>query len=309
MVSVSAPGKVILFGEHAVVFGEPALSIAIDRRFYLEAKEGESFTVNRNPLTRKGNEYIRKAIDLLWNSKPLTIETRSEIPRAAGMGSSAAVAVATSAALLEMQGGFDEERVAKCGFQVEYEVQEGMASPIDTSTSTHGSGILVATQKHPNFLWQVQRWKKSWFIHHVDLPEMELVVGDTGIHAPTGPLVAKVHRFAERSQEAREAIREIGQITKKALRALQEGDLTSVGNLMNRNHELLVYLGVGHPLLEKFVKAARRRSYGAKLTGAGGGGSMIAMTEEPEEVVEALEALGARTYRVRTEKKGVQVVN
>jgi len=78
--------------------------------------------------------------------------------------------------------------------------------------------------------------------------------------------------------------------------------------LMDRNHALLNLLGVGHPMLDKLVAAARPHAFGAKLTGAGGGGSMFALTEEPERVRTAIEAVGGRAFVVETDPRGAEVL-
>src|SRR5206468_1794106 len=93
-----------------------------------------------------------------------------------------------------------------------------------------------------------------------------------GISAATGPLVANVKERVEHDRKAADAVREIGRITLDGMEALRRNDLAAAGRLMDRNHALLTGLGVGHPMLDRLVQAARKTSYGAKLTGAGGGG-------------------------------------
>ncbi len=134
-----------------------------------------------------------------------------------------------------------------------------------------------------------------------------MVVGSTGIEAATGPLVARVRALANRQEKARAAIGRIGEITLEGLQALRRADLSLVGDLMRENHALLNALGVGHPMLDAFVAAALPHSYGAKLTGAGGGGSMIALTDNAQRVVDAIQNRGGRAFVVATEPRGVLV--
>jgi mevalonate kinase len=110
------------------------------------------------------------------------------------------------------------------------------------------------------------------------------------------------------SPDAAAKVHEIGQITLEGLAALQRSDLVAAGTLMDRNHALLNALGVGHPLLDKFVAAARKHSYGAKLTGAGGGGSMFALTDQPEKTLAAIREAGGRAFLVESEPVGVRRV-
>ncbi len=307
MVKCSAPGKVILFGEHAVVYGEPAISMAVDKRIRCEIREGEEVTtVNGYEIDKEHQGYILKVIEKLGYDKPLKIKTNSGIPSGAGMGSSAAVTIASLGSLNKICGDLDIEKIAKTAFEIEFEIQ-GSASPIDTSTSAHGDGIMVSREKGDDFLWEISRNDKSWNVHHRDIPDIPIVVGDTGVHAPTGPLVEKVRRFYDRSNFAKEVISEIGKLVYEGSSALKDEDLEKVGDLMNENHRLLSILGVNHPKLDALVQAAKRHSYGAKLTGAGGGGSMVAITDEPEMVAELIRKRGGKPYILNSTEVGLRV--
>ncbi len=306
MVFASAPGKLILFGEHAVVFGEPALSVAVNLRTRLETSPSEKTTVNGRPLERGDFPYLDAGIRRSGFGRPLSMLIDSHIPEASGMGSSAAVTVALLASLQALQGSFDKESIARIGFEVEHEVQ-GRASPVDTTTATQGGGILLLKERGENFLWRIEKGESVWNLHACSLPELTLVVGSTGIEAATGPLVARVKALAKGKEKARAAIRRIGEITLEGLASLKRGDFSLVGNLMRENHALLNALGVGHPMLDAFVDAALPHSYGAKLTGAGGGGSMIALTDNAQRVVEAIQGRGGRAFVVTAEPRGVVV--
>ena len=305
MARASAPGKLILYGEHAVVFGEPALATAIDLRTEVYARLHDEWLVDGASLQDSKYAYVRRAVENTWDGPPLWIEIRSMIPLGCGLGSSAAVTVATLGALAALKGRIDIGALAKDAFEVEQSVQ-GRASPIDTSTSCHGSAVVVRRQEGEDVLWAIEKGDRRWVLHHASLPTTNLVVGNTGIAAPTGPLVAAVKDRVERDPRAADAIREIGEITIDGLRAFERGDFVRAGELMDRDHELLNLLGVGHPLLEKFVAAARPHAFGAKLTGAGGGGSMFALTDDPEAVRTAIERAGGKAFVVATESKGLE---
>ncbi len=304
----SAPGKVILFGEHAVVYGEPALALAVNKRTTCKISPSESKTfVNGYPIDREYHSYIVECIDKVGTEKDLKIQTKSELPSGAGMGSSAAVTVSTLGSLKNFLGkDLDEEDIAKGSFDIECKVQGG-ASPIDTSTSTHGNAVLVSKEKEEDFLWKIERQDTVWNVHHRDISEADFVVGDTGVHSSTGPLVKKVRKFYEKSNFAREIVADIGDIVLEGAYFLKQGDLEKVGELMDKNHRLLSILGVSHPKLEKLINGARKYSYGAKLTGAGGGGSMIALTDEPEKVSEEIEKRGGTSYKIKSTEKGLKL--
>ena len=302
----SAPGKVILFGEHAVVFGKPALALAIDLRITTCVGASDEYLVNGRPMKKQHHSYISAALDEAWNGPPVEITTRSRIPSGSGLGSSAAITVSSVAAMLAEKGRFDPEAVARKSFEVEMRVQ-GSASPTDTSTSCNGHGVLVSPEEADGFLWRIEKGGRTWCMHHREVPPLTLVVGHTGIHASTGPLVAKVRKLVDTDREAAKAVERIGEITLDGVGALERGDKARVGRLMSENHGLLNSLGVGHPLLDKAVDACAPVSYGAKMTGAGGGGSMIALTDDPEGASRAILAAGCTPIVVKIGCEGVRV--
>ncbi len=302
----SAPSKVILFGEHAVVYGEPAIAVALNLRTTVMVERASDYSVNGYPLNDRYHRYIKNAITLLWDGDPLKITTASAVPSASGMGSSASITVATVAALLGLKGEAYEKNVALNSFEVEYFTQ-GSGSPIDTSTVTHGKGILVSNRMMDNFLWSVEKNKTRWYIHHLEVPPLKLVVGFSGVKGHTPEMVRKVRRFYEWSTFARDIIKEIGKITMMAIEPLENEDYVRIGELMDRNNRLLTILGVSHPLLKKMIEAARKHSYGAKITGAGGGGCMIALTDEQDEVARAIEEVGGKAYKVKISQKGYEI--
>ncbi len=304
----SAPAKVILFGEHAVVYGEPAIAVAINLRTYVKIKKSDEYRVNGYPMKDKYHSYIKNAIELCWDGEPLDIQTKSEVPSASGMGSSASITVAILTAILGMRNEIDEERIAKLGFETEYRTQ-GSASPIDTSTVTHGKGILVHKEISENFLWKIEKGNLKWYIHHIEVPSLKLVVGFSGIRGSTKDMVDKVRRFYNWNSFARDVIKEIGKITMEAVKALQDEDYARIGELMNKDNKLLTILGVNHPMLKKMINAALKHSYGAKLTGAGGGGSIVALTDEQDEVAKAIESVGGKAYKVEISREGFKVEN
>lgn len=306
MTKCSAPGKMILLGEHAVVFGRPALALAIGLRITSTVMPSNEYTVNGHPMKKRHHAYISASLDEAWGGPPINIDTRSEIPSGSGLGSSAAVTVSCIAAMMATKGKLEPEGIARKAFAVEESVQ-GRASPTDTSTSTHGHGILVAPEKMDGFLWRVEKGERAWHIHHCDVPPLKFVVGYTGIHASTGPLVAKVRKLVDSSADGKRAIDRIGEIVLEGAEAVRGSDKKKLGALMEENHLLLNGLGVGHPALEKLVSACKGMSYGAKLTGAGGGGSMIALTDDTSVVAEAIRNAGGEPIIVKVGCEGVRL--
>jgi mevalonate kinase len=303
----SAPGKVILFGEHAVVYGEPAIAVALSLRTEVAIQEkGDQHRVNGAPLAPYHHAYIKDAVEALWKGGPLDIRTDSRVPSASGLGSSAALSVATTAALLQLKGEFGEERCAREAYAAEVSAQKGRGSPTDTSTVTHGHAVLVDKEKGPGFLWEIARNERRWFLHHVEIPPLTLVVGNTMQRGRTADEVAKVGKFVKKTGFAREVIRDLGRISREAVELMQGHEKLALGVAMDEAHDLLTILGVSTPKLDDLCHAARQHAYGAKLTGSGGGGSMIALTDEPEACAAAIAKRGGVPLVVHLGAPGVQ---
>ena len=302
----SAPGKVILFGEHAVVYGEPAIAVALNLRTEVTIREGgDQHRVNGAPLSAYHHTYIKEAIDALWKGGPLDVRTDSRLPSASGLGSSAALSVATVGALLEMQGRFSQELVARESYNAEVNAQKGRGSPTDTSTASHGAAVLVDGKQGPGFLWEIRRGERAWSLHHLEMPPLTLVVGNTGTRGRTADEVAKVARFVKKTGFAKDVIRDLGKVCREAVPLIAAKDKTKLGQKMDQAHNLLEILGVSTSKLDDLCEAARKHAYGAKLTGSGGGGSMIALTDEPQKCAAAIQKRGGHPFIVSLGGPGV----
>ncbi len=306
-VSASAPGKMIILGEHSVVYGKPAVAVAIDKRFYCKVSSSGEMYLNGRRVPAFVHPHIRSVLD----DNGLTgirMEAGTQIPTSSGLGSSAALSSSFSLAVRTLYSKpTDEETIAKDAFNAEWNAQ-GRASPIDTSTCTHGKGVaLNCPEGIGRKLWTVTKEDRKWDVSEFEVPAMTFVVGHTGIKAPTGPLVEKVRKYKEHNRFASDIIDEIGLVTLLGMNAMRRTDKEDLGELMTRNHKLLSILGVSCNELNKLVNASLPYSYGAKLTGSGGGGSMIALTDEPEKVCEAIRLRGGNPIVVRTGVEGVRI--
>lgn len=320
----SAPGKVYLFGEHAVVYGEPAVPCAIGRRatvhvdqradgrlrveaedlsldgFTVEYGRGETPDVDvPTPLVQAAVGYVEEAVaqarDAIGDSQAgfdVTIE--SDIPLGAGLGSSAAVVVAAIDAATRSHGEIlDSSELADRAYQVEYKVQEGKASRADTFCSTMGGAVRVEGD-------ECRRLS--------DVPDLPIVVGYDGGAGDTATLVASVRSLKEQYDFAADAITSIGDLTRRGEAALDADDLREVGRLMDFNHGLLAALGVSGRSLEEMVWAAREAgAMGAKLTGAGGAGC-VAVLDDSDASLTALRYLPGceEAFRAGLDREGVR---
>lgn len=351
MVQASAPGKCILFGEHAVVYGQPAVAVAIDQRMNVKLELSEDWRIDGMIFHPERHPHVDALRQRMWNSgPPLSIKITGEIPPASGLGSSAALSVAASAALRCARGrqitnddwaegwtaaspnnvyngpwefgkgesvlfgtaAVDEDECAILSHAVEAHAQGGKASPLDSSTCSHGGCVVLSDKIENNLNWLYSRKLNNirWEVHSIELDipnDIWLVIGNTGLHAPTSEQVAKVAKILEEQPERMTEIETIGIISRRGITALLEGDMEGVGRAMSENHLLLRNLGVSSPELENLVTAAAPSSLGVKLTGAGGGGCMIALTRDPKTTSEAIELAGGRTLISRLASTGMSV--
>jgi mevalonate kinase len=318
MVTSSAPGKVYLFGEHAVVYGEPAVPCAIERRARVTATEradglrihAEDLTLDGYTVEYTGTEgdrpdidvsdslveagigYIQAAVEQARDAadRPdagFEIVVESDIPLGAGLGSSAAVAVAAiDAATRELGIELAPEEIAERAYQVEYEVQDGQASRADTFCSAMGGAVRVEGD-------DCRR------IEGVDA--LPFVIGYDGGAGDTGKLVAGVRELREEYGFAADTVAAIGDVVREGESVLGTSDYETLGELMDFNHGLLSALGVSSRSLDAMVWAARDAdALGAKLTGAGGGGSIIAL-DDTDETLTALRYTPGCAHAFRAE--------
>jgi len=305
VIRCSAPGKVYLFGEHAVVYGEPAIACAIDKRVFtsVELKDGDNIRVTAlNKRLYCDNQEFRyvcaaaKMIKELYNTNfGADISIESQLPSSQGLGSSAAVTVSTLMALSESLGiGLKDYEIAKIGHKVELYVQ-GTASQADTLVTSIGGMVLITG---------VEMSK----INFINLP---IIIGATGITRSTSDLVQKVAILKDRYPKLVGSIIScIGEVTRRGKSKLVEGDITGIGELMDINQGLLESLKISTLELNNLIYGARRAgAFGAKITGAGGGGSMYAIAQGAniDKVASQITLLGGQAIKAHFSDRGISV--
>lgn len=291
----SSPGKAILFGEHFVVYGEPAIAVAIDLRVKVTACKSQTTFIEgfRTSLVDKALALALKAVSAERENVHVKIE--SNLPISVGLGSSAATASAIIAAI----AGLFEVKLSKDElFRMTLECEKTVhvnPSGIDPAVAVNGGAIL---------------YQREVGVKPVKLLEdFMLVIGNTGEKRSTGVMVERVRAFAEKRMDVMEYLRKTYLSTVlRALKALEEGDLEELGLLMNVNHGLLEALGVSNFKLNKLVYVSREAgALGAKMTGGGGGGCMIALTpkEKLKSVVEGIKRAGGEPIVAPVSRVGV----
>lgn len=294
-VTATAPGKIILFGEHAVVYGRPALAapvFGVQATATVEkAPPGSGLLIYASDLglrlsladaaTHGPALAARLALEHLKVPEPdVRITLHSTIPIAGGMGSGAAVSAALIRALCDYFGRpIEDEALSALVYEVE-KFYHGTPSGIDNTVICYGKPVYYIKGYEPRLLQVGQSF--------------DLLIGDTGIATPTRVTVGAVREAWQRDPQAYERLFDaIGTLASQARMAIEGGNVEQLGPLMTRNHALLRELGVSSPELERLVRAALEAgAAGAKLSGGGGGGNMIALIEPSK-----LECVSAALYK------------
>jgi mevalonate kinase len=311
-ISATAPGKIILFGEHAVVYGQPAIAAPVTQvraRAIITAEPrlpagsvriqapdiGMETWLADLPETDPLGLAINLVLSKIGIDRPpaLTIRVSSSIPVASGLGSGAAVSIAMVRALAEFLGHrLVDEEVSTLAFEVE-KVHHGTPSGIDNTVIAFGRPVYFERGQGGNLIETFQ----------VARPFL-IAIGDTGVRSPTMFTVGDVRAAWQADTESIEHLfKQVGDLVKSARRAIEAGDIESIGALMDRNHALLTELGVSSIELEGLVQSARQAgALGAKLSGGGRGGNMIALVlaDTAESVCRAMHEAGAKNTIVTT---------
>lgn len=285
----AACGKVILLGEHAVVHGAPALAVGIDRGARATATplaQGPSMLVVSPWGARVragGREDLARAFAALLEasgSGAVAVEARAELPPGAGLGCSAALGVAVARAL---DPSADDRAIADRTMAWE-RVFHGNPSGVDATVAATGAAILFRKDR---------RFERA----ELGAP-LSLCLGHSGIASSTRAMVELVARELERRPGfVRETFAGIESLVLRARAALAAGDLPALGELLDLGQALLAGLALSTPDIERLASVARGAgALGAKLTGAGGGGSVVALARDRRGAARVLEAWRGAGY-------------
>ena len=304
-----APAKAILFGEHAVLYGAPAIAVAIDLRATVSIQKSHNWLLNDDEFDPLTNPHLGHLISEFGSlDSPVSIFIKSEIPMAAGLGSSAALSVASGMALYASNNDDTNvavELLARAAHRAEASAQGGRASPTDTSVSALGGAVIVNSSKIPSL---EHRWSidleapdgaKHWDVHSLSIPEtlssVPIVIGFTGHSSSTKDMVEKVAKNMLKPS-FRVSMNAVSELSRNAIGLLSEGKPREIGKAMTQCHHLLKKIGVSSLELDELIDAVLPYSFGAKLTGAGGGGCIIALSDEPDRCATAIQNSGGIPY-------------
>ena len=315
----SAPAKVILFGEHFVVYNNPAIVAAINKRIRATAQLNDKSRVNiksgENSLSVRidSNDSdivsydnnsislfpILKCVKHVFEEKNLVnvglnLEIESQIPHGEGLGSSAASCVSTVAALYSLFSDLDKNQIYETARIMEQNIHTN-SSGVDCYVSTFGGIVNFEPEKG--------------FSKIIPRKKFTLLIGTSGIKHSTGKVVSQVRQFRQKNSSAfNDLSSKADGICKRAIISMNEGNELELGSLLTENHKLLSVLGVSHPDIEKLIEICLDNgALGAKLTGAGKGGAVIALlpNDSSEEILAKISRGPGKWILVEFDKDGV----
>lgn len=319
MITTSAPGKLMLFGDHSVVYGHPCIVTAVDQRLFVSVKKNgvdvfhlsapnlglEAYSKTIEDLGKKQLPKAVRFIEHLYKrflekypqSNGVVVTTKSEFSSSFGFGSSSAVTVAFAKALCELyQVKLDNKQLFDLCYQAVLDVQ-GVGSGFDIAAAIWGGTIYYISP--------------AKIVETLEVDDLPLVVGYTGIKADTPTIVRMVALQRTRHKQKIDGyFDQASQVVEQAKGAINNKDWLLLGKLMRQNQNILADLQVSSLELDRLIVAAEQAgAEGAKLSGAGGGDCMIALAQKDTEkyVKQAIIHVGGEIMDVAINAQGVRV--
>ena len=302
-ISVSAPGKLMLLGEHAVVYGQPCIVTAVDKRLTVSARRTSGSQIKIDAPQVKETRFVDRAVGAFFlkykvtsKNQGLSLSVHSDFTHQVGFGSSSAVSVATLKALSILYDiPVTQKDIFNLAYQVTIDIQ-GVGSGFDIAAATYGGTVYF--RKGGSEISQLNT-------------QLPIVVGYTGTKADTPILVRQVQeKYLKAKRRFNQIFKKIGSLVNQGKNALENKDWQTLGRLMDQNQDYLRQLGVSSPKLNSLISAAKAAgAWGAKLSGAGGGDCMIALVSQVnrQAVERALKVAGGEIITVNTHATGVRV--
>ncbi len=305
----SAPGKVILFGEHFVVYGIKAILCAINKRITvtaekiddrkisiqsnignLELKPGKSISEINSPL----KPFYYLANKMLKNENAgIKIIVESNIPLGVGLGSSSACCVAGAAAISRLFRKTSNEEILVLAIEAEKTIFKN-TSGADCTVCTYG-GIM--------------EYDKENGFHKIESkPNFHLVIANSNIEHSTESVVGKVRQFKEKNEiQFTSLCKKESKLIEEVLELLIENNIEKLGTKIKENQEYLETIGISNDKLREMIQIGQTESFGAKITGAGGGGCIYALTDESnlERTINQFKDKNYDCFSVKIDFKGL----
>ena len=305
----SAPGKVILFGEHFVVYGVKAILCAINKRVTVTAENIEtkiiSIKSNIGDLELQPNKPISEidsplkpfyylANKMIQNQNTgIKIIVESEIPLGVGLGSSSACCVAGAAAISRLFSDTSKEKILELAIEAEKTIFQN-TSGADCTVCTYG-GIMEFS-------------KENGYTKIKSEPNFHLVIANSNIEHSTELVVNEVKSFKEKNEEGFSKLCDNEtNLVEDVLELLKENNTKKLGEKINQNQKYLEAIGVSNEKIKEMIQIGIKSSFGAKITGAGGGGCIFALTDETNlnETIDQFRNKSFECFSVKIDLKGL----
>jgi len=305
----SAPGKVILFGEHFVVYGVKAILCAINKRVTVTAEniEAKIISIKSNicDLELQPNKPISEidsplkpfyylANKMIQNQNTgIKIIVESEIPLGVGLGSSSACCVAGAAAISRLFSDTSKEKILELAIEAEKTIFQN-TSGADCTVCTYG-GIMEFN-------------KENGYTKIKSEPNFHLVIANSNIEHSTELVVNEVKSFKEKNEEEFSKLCENEtNLVEDVLELLKENNTKKLGEKINQNQKYLEAIGVSNEKIKEMILIGMKSSFGAKITGAGGGGCIFALTDETNlnETINQFRNKSYECFSVKIDLKGL----
>lgn len=298
-VKASAPGKLMLFGEHAVVYNFPCIVTAVESRIYVEVEKNTEFKVDAPQV--KDLRFVEETVKVICEKyhfdNKILIKTYSDFSSKFGLGSSSAVTVALIYAMGKLHNiEMSQREIFDLGYKIILNIQ-GVGSGFDIAAATYGKTTYFVTGGKE--------------IESLPVNSLSLVIGYSGVKADTVTIVKELKlKMVDKKTEIFEIFEKMKVIVEKAKISLIKSDLKKTGELMTENQKLLKVLGVSTEKLDAMCQAAiSAGAYGSKLSGAGGGDCMITLVpvEKTNDVKKSIERVGGEIIDVKSNTEGLRL--
>ena len=306
----SAPGKVILFGEHFVVHGIKAVLCAINKRVFVTAQtiDDEKIIIESNigdlkldknknideinsplkPFYYIADKVLKEHSDVAG----IKISIKSEIPLGVGLGSSSACCVAGAGAISGLFSKKTKDEILDLAINAEKTIFKN-TSGADCTVSTHG-GIMV--------------YDKTGYTKIESEPNFQLVIANSNIEHSTEKVVGEVQKFKEQNEkEFAELCSKESELIEEVLRIFKENEIVKLGGRVIENQKFLEIIGISNNTLREMIGIGNKLSFGSKITGAGGGGCIFSLTNEKnaEETLNEFKNKNYECFSVKIDFKGL----
>jgi len=310
----TAPGKVILFGEHFVVHGIQAILGAIDKRvtvtssrrddeiIYIESILGKLAVQNSDSVENVDKKFrpfvhiAKKTLERHGN-RGISIKIDSEIPPGVGLGSSSACCVAASASIMNLFEKTSREQILHMSIDAEKTIFPN-TSGADCNVCTYG-GIIT--------------YDKATGLKNLDEKfSLDMIIINSNLEHTTDEVVDRVKNFKEKNPEIFQSLcNEETKLVKKSIESLRDNDMITLGKCMSQNQIYLEQIGVSNDKLLSIIESIERTSLGIKITGAGDGGCLIMLVDPKlkQSAIDDLETNSYEYFSVRIDHDGVQIFN